>query len=126
VIVVQCGADSLFGDPIDLKNQFNVSTSGYCDCIGLVIEKAIPAIFLGGGGYNFANTARLWCSITGMLARKKLTRDIPEHNDFLSYGPSYELASSAGTNTPNKNTAEYATAILSRCLDNLDLLNARE
>jgi len=116
----------LYGDPIDLKNQFNLSTSGYCACIDVIIEKAIPTIFLGGGGYNFSNAARLWCSITAQLTKQKLCRDIPEHNEFLSYGPSYELASSIGVNTPNKNTDDYARSILDKCLSNLDLLESRE
>lgn len=126
VIVAQCGGDSLYGDPIDLKNQFNLSTNGYCDCVRLIVDKDIPTIFLGGGGYNFANTSRLWCSIVGMLTKKKLTKDIPEHNNFLTYGPTYELSSTTGLNTPNKNTSNYASTILKQILENLNNVNTGE
>ena len=55
VIVVQCGGDALHGDPIDLKNQFNLTTTGYCECVKLIINKNIPSIFLGGGMNYFKN-----------------------------------------------------------------------
>lgn len=30
------------------------------------------------GGYNFANTARLWASLTALVAGEKLGEDIPD------------------------------------------------
>ncbi len=49
VIVVQCGADMLFGDPIDPSNPLNVTVSGYLDCMDLLISSKKPMVLLGGG-----------------------------------------------------------------------------
>jgi len=49
VIVTQCGADSLYGDPIDSQNPFNLTLNGYCKCIKSIVDTKIPTIFLGGG-----------------------------------------------------------------------------
>ena len=48
MIVTQCGADSLFGDPIDYSS-FNLTVSGICRCIKTIRESKLPNIFLGGG-----------------------------------------------------------------------------
>jgi len=53
VIVCQCGADSLYGDPIDLQNPFNLTIEGYISCIKQILETRLPAIFLGGGCFSF-------------------------------------------------------------------------
>lgn len=119
VIVAQCGADSLYGDPIDQKNPFNLTIDGYCKCVKNIIDTNIPTIFLGGGGYNFANTARLWCSITGLLVKRQLKNDIPEHDHLMCYGPDYELQISEGL-IKNKNTAEYVNKITNTIIDNLN------
>lgn len=122
VIVTQCGADCLYGDPIDLKNQFNVTTNGFLECIKLIIAKQIPTVFLGGGGYNFANTSRLWCGILGLLIKKKLAKDIPEHEDFLTYGPEYELNTTPGL-IKNNNSQIYANNIMNKVMENLNNVN---
>lgn len=119
VIVTQCGGDSLYGDPIDFNSPFNLTINGYCECVKLIIDKKIPTIFLGGGGYNFANTSRLWCSIIGILVKKKLSKDIPEHENFLKYGPDYELHMSKGL-IKNSNSLEDAENILKKTIANLD------
>ncbi len=121
MIVAQCGGDSLYGDPIDCKSPFNLTITGYCECIKLIIDKKIPSIFLGGGGYNFANTSRLWCSIVGILTKKKLAKDIPEHENFLNYGPEYELQTSKGL-IKNNNSSEDVQNTLNRIIENLDNL----
>lgn len=124
VIVAQCGADALYGDPIDLKNQFNLTTQGYCECVKLIVDKKIPSIFLGGGGYNLANAARLWCSITGLLMKKKLANDIPEHENFLLYGPEYELHTSSSL-IKNKNTQSHAERILTKAFENINNIESK-
>lgn len=118
MIVTQCGADALHGDPIDAQNPFNITVDGYCKCIKSIVDTNIPTIFLGGGGYNFANTARLWCSITGLLAKQDLKRDIPEHEHFLKYGPDYEIGINSG-HIRNKNSIESMNKILERVAENL-------
>lgn len=49
VIVSQCGADSLYADPIDPQNPFNLTLNGYLNCIKLIKASQIPTVFLGGG-----------------------------------------------------------------------------
>jgi acetoin utilization deacetylase AcuC-like enzyme len=49
VIVAQCGADSLYGDPIDRSDPFNLTVNGYSKAIKQILDTNIPAIFLGGG-----------------------------------------------------------------------------
>lgn len=122
MIVTQCGGDSLYGDPIDDKSPFNLTINGYCECIKLIIDKKIPTIFLGGGGYNFANTSRLWCSIVGILTKRKLSKDIPEHDNFLKYGPEYELQMSNG-HIRNNNSSVDAQNILKKVMENLDKID---
>ncbi len=71
------------------------------------------------GGYNFANTARLWASIVGLLTNTQLKNDIPEHDNFLIYGPEYELATSSGM-IRNKNTIDYVNKLSDFVLNNLN------
>lgn len=117
-LVIQCGADSLHNDPIDQKNPFNLTLNGYLKCIRTVMDTDLPAVFLGGGGYHFANTSRLWCSIVALLTEQKLEKDIPEHDYFLSYSPDYELAMSSGL-IRNKNSNEYLDKVSERIADYL-------
>nr|QDG00780.1 histone deacetylase 8-like protein-2 [Brachionus koreanus] len=123
VIVVQCGADSLTGDPIDISDPLNLTLESYTKCIELVINCRLPAIFLGGGGYNFANTSRLWCQLTAtIIGCKELKNDIPEHEMFLKYAPDYELLIEPGK-VRDKNNHEYIDKILSTVVNNLDNIN---
>ena len=46
VMVCQCGADGLAGDPM---NCFNLTARGLCDCVKLLQETNIPLLLLGGG-----------------------------------------------------------------------------
>ena len=77
------------------------------------------------GGYNFANTSRLWCSIIGLLTKIELNKDIPEHENFLSYGPDYELSTSSG-HVKNKNTSVYINNILNKIIENLSQVKCIE
>jgi histone deacetylase 8 len=124
VIVMQCGADSLYNDPIDLNSPFNLTINGYCKCVQLVIDKNIPTIFLGGGGYNFANTSRLWTSITNLIVNNgnnnnQLNNDIPEHEYFLEYKPDYELNISPGL-IKNKNIQSDVNTMVNKIIENLN------
>ena len=46
VVVVQCGADCLAGDPL---GSFNLSIRGMGACIELILEWGLPVLLLGGG-----------------------------------------------------------------------------
>jgi histone deacetylase 1/2 len=62
--VLQCGADTIFGDPI---GQLRISTYAFADCARYVLDAvAVPTVMLGGGGYNVTNTARTWAILTAV------------------------------------------------------------
>ncbi|VDP80502.1 unnamed protein product [Schistosoma curassoni] len=77
-VVVQCGADCLATDPhriFHLTNfypSFNsdcdpeCSLSGYLYAIKKILSWKVPTLILGGGGYNFPDTARLWTRVTAL------------------------------------------------------------
>ncbi|CAH8454608.1 unnamed protein product [Schistosoma turkestanicum] len=110
-IVVQCGADCLATDPHrifhltnfnpDLNTNSNgdseCSLSGYLYAIKKILSWKVPTLILGGGGYNFPDTARLWTRVTALAIEevkgKKITLplEIPEHSYFSRYGPDFEL-----------------------------------
>ena len=92
--------------------------------VQLVIDKNIPTIFLGGGGYNFANTSRLWTSITNLIVNNgnnnnQLNNDIPEHEYFLEYKPDYELNISPGL-IKNKNIQSDVNTMVNKIIENLN------
>lgn len=57
--------------------------------VGLGINKNNN--FLPTGGYNHANTARLWTSLTALVSGVSLDENIPEHQYWTEYGPGYML-----------------------------------
>jgi acetoin utilization deacetylase AcuC-like enzyme len=120
VIVIQCGADSLYGDPSAFKESFNLSSKAYCDCIKLILDTKISTIFLGGGGYNLANTARLWTQLTSLICNnnEQLSNDIPEHDYYLNYSPDYELNVNSSRQVRNENSEDYIREILKTLVNN--------
>ncbi|XP_046963938.1 histone deacetylase 8-like isoform X1 [Vanessa cardui] len=87
-IVVQCGADALARDS---HGGAGLTLDGYCLCIKEVLNVMKPTLLLGGGGYNHANAARLWTSITALVVDQKLDDNIPEHSFWTQYGSDYTL-----------------------------------
>lgn len=122
VLVVQCGADGLSGDRM---NSFNLTLDSYEQSIKRILATNIPVIFLGGGGYNFPNTARLWTLITALSLGKCLDASIPEHDFFLDYGPTYELPITASM-IPNQNSEKAISKNLEIISRNIDQINASD
>ncbi|XP_064627403.1 histone deacetylase 8-like [Lineus longissimus] len=115
-VVCQCGADGLHGDP---HESFNLSHLSLGECVKTILDWNLPTLLLGGGGYNLPNTAKCWTYLTGIVQKKTLDTDIPEHVYFTKYGPDYELAVSTGYRQ-DENTEEYIEEMLAEILDNLD------
>uniref|UniRef100_A0A2C9JYC4 Histone deacetylase n=1 Tax=Biomphalaria glabrata TaxID=6526 RepID=A0A2C9JYC4_BIOGL len=115
-IVMQCGADTLSEDPM---TSFNLTHFGIAKCVCYMLTWNLPTVLLGGGGYHFPNTAKCWTFLTALAAGKKLPVDIPEHEHFLDYGPSYELTTSPG-NKRDLNTDQYLANIVSTIEKNLN------
>ena len=108
IFVVQCGADTLFNDPM---KSFNLTSKSLLNCIQQIINLNKPILFLGGGGYHIADTARLWTLITGLCLNQTLDEDIPEHEYFSYYGPDFTLETWPG-NRANKNTSTYLDSLI--------------
>ncbi|GIY35047.1 histone deacetylase 8 [Caerostris extrusa] len=76
IVVCQCGADTLAGDPFA---AFNLTLRAPAECIKLFKSWNIPLLVLGGGGYNAVNTARCWTYLLSLLVNKTVESDIPDH-----------------------------------------------
>ncbi|XP_064112963.1 histone deacetylase 8-like [Macrobrachium nipponense] len=92
-IVCQCGADVISGDPL---GGANITPEGFKSAIRHVLNLSKPTLFLGGGGYNKINAAKLWTLVTASILNIPLSPEIPEHQYFPHYGPSFELEVTAG------------------------------
>ncbi|KAI0217672.1 Histone deacetylase 8 [Lamellibrachia satsuma] len=114
-VVCQCGADGLAGDPME---SFNLTPSACSRCVQHLLAWNIPLLLVGGGGYNFANTARCWTILTSLVTGRQLASEIPEHDAFTEYGPDFELDLQAG-NMINRNTKEYIEVVLQQVEENL-------
>ncbi|CAH8833313.1 unnamed protein product [Trichobilharzia szidati] len=144
-IVVQCGADCLATDPHRIFNLTNFyptsdtdsdcksedSLSGYLYAMKKILSWKIPTLILGGGGYNFSDTARLWTRITALaieeVKAKKITLspEIPEHSYFSRYGPDFELDidyfSHQSYNKPDDNIKQHHHRLLEQLCNYADL-----
>lgn len=92
-IVAQFGADGLTGDPM---NSFNLTPKSLVHGVKLLMQFNVPLLLLGGGGYHHVNTAKCWTQLTAAACHTHLLNDIPDHCNFLQYGPLFELAIDPG------------------------------
>ncbi|XP_068623387.1 histone deacetylase 8-like [Battus philenor] len=118
-IVMQCGADALVGDP---HGGACLTEQGYIMCLQKVLAENKPVILLGGGGYNHPNAAKLWVTLTSVAAGIKLDENIPEHDDWLQYGPHY-LLSIQPSLTKDLNTDDYLNKCVKKIKYNLESTN---
>lgn len=116
VIICQCGADTLSGDRM---SSFNLTLSSYEHCLETLMSFNTPLMLLGGGGYNLANTSKLWTLLTSKVIGKKLEKIIPDHELFLYYGPDYELSITESL-IPNNNNEQNIEEKLKIILQNID------
>lgn len=98
----------LSGDPI---GTFSLTPHGLGDIVRYVLHLGMPTLLLGGGGYNFPNTARFWTICTALAIDENLTNEIPEHDKFKYYGPDFDLTVTPG-NRPNENSENSIEEIL--------------
>ncbi|KAI5634065.1 histone deacetylase domain-containing protein [Phthorimaea operculella] len=115
-MVVQCGADALARDP---HGGAGLTLRGYCSCVQRVLDKRKPTILLGGGGYKHPNAARLWTSLTALVTGVELDENIPEHEDWTSYGPDYMLPVQP-TLARDANKKSYLDNCLATIIGNLE------
>ena len=64
-IILQCGADSLAGDPITQLELSEKSHHMAAKSLSLIAEKCCQGklVALGGGGYNLDNIAKAWTAV---------------------------------------------------------------
>uniref|UniRef100_A0A2L2YGI7 Histone deacetylase n=1 Tax=Parasteatoda tepidariorum TaxID=114398 RepID=A0A2L2YGI7_PARTP len=120
VIVCQCGADTLAGDPFA---AFNLTLKAPSECIRLFKSWNLPLLILGGGGYNAVNTARCWTYLLSILVDKTIESDIPDHKYLMKYGPDYEIHICPRT-MPNRNSTEHLKLITDTVLRNIDYIQS--
>lgn len=106
-VVVQCGVDGLAGDPYATWNWSLGESEGSLGwCIDRICNHwQTKILLLGGGGYHSPNAARAWAYLTSIALGQPLSldTDIPDHNAFPLYAPSFTLDIPSG-NTSDQNT----------------------
>lgn len=86
-IVVTCGADGIYGDPV---NEWNLTPYSLSECINSLVSLG-PLLLLGGGGYNNCVTAKTWAAVLSKLSDTLLPTDVPEHEFYADYAPAFEM-----------------------------------
>ncbi|XP_020166446.1 histone deacetylase 19-like [Aegilops tauschii subsp. strangulata] len=77
-VVLQCGADSLYGDRL---GEFRLSVKGHAGCVSYLRSFNVPLLLLGGGGYTVNHVASCWCYETAVAVgkEKEISDEIPFH-----------------------------------------------
>ncbi|KAI4988946.1 hypothetical protein ZWY2020_036263 [Hordeum vulgare] len=77
-VVLQCGADSLYGDRL---GNFRLSVKGHAGCVSYLRSFNVPLLLLGGGGYTINHVASCWCYETAVAVGKEegISDEIPFH-----------------------------------------------
>eukprot|EP00111_Clytia_hemisphaerica_P021601 TCONS_00063523-protein len=120
LIVSQCGADMLNGDPL---GGFNLTENCLPRCFKKIQAIGLPLLVLGGGGYHLPNTARCWLKLIASLLDVDVDDNIPEHEHLEKYGPDFSLEISP-SNRKDENTIEYLNSMLEDVLENLSFSSA--
>ena len=78
-IVLQSGADSLVGDTI---GGFNLSIKGHGKAFKYVLDKNLPTVCLGGGGYTVENVSRCWAYESAIAIGAQLDDFLPKNLEY--------------------------------------------
>jgi acetoin utilization protein AcuC len=80
-LVLCCGADCLAGDPLSKMELSNVAL---WDAVDSLIEKRLPTVILGGGGYNPWTVTRYWAGMWGRISGQAFPERLPQEAvDYL-------------------------------------------
>ncbi|KAL1914788.1 uncharacterized protein VTP21DRAFT_7880 [Calcarisporiella thermophila] len=99
-VVVQCGADGLYGDRIA---EWNLSIASFANCVQHIVDWGKPTLLLGGGGYNHANVARCYAYTLSLILGRKIDEELPDHPYLHLYAPDYRLSVTEEGNTSDRN-----------------------
>ncbi|MBI4773580.1 MAG: acetoin utilization protein AcuC [Deltaproteobacteria bacterium] len=75
VIVAQLGVDSFRTDPLA---SLDLTTNGFCEAVGMIVDLKRPLLALGGGGYETSNVARAWTLAWAIMNDIELPEDLPD------------------------------------------------
>ncbi|CAD5113386.1 DgyrCDS2559 [Dimorphilus gyrociliatus] len=114
-IVLQCGVDGLSRDP---TAAFNLTDGAFVHVAKKLNDLDVPIIMLGGGGYDEINAAKCWTAVTAAVCDTELPEDIPEHEYFTEYGPSFDMGVEEGK-LKNLNDENYINSVLEKISANL-------
>ncbi|KAJ6235992.1 histone deacetylase 2 [Anaeramoeba flamelloides] len=116
-IVLQCGADSLSGDPL---GTFNLTLKGHGKCVQYIRNLNKPMLVLGGGGYKISNVSRCWTYETSLLIDDlELPNEIPEHKFYEYYRTDYKLHIQPQQNLKNLNEIKFLEQQYIKIYENL-------
>uniref|UniRef100_A0A7S3PHC6 histone deacetylase n=1 Tax=Aplanochytrium stocchinoi TaxID=215587 RepID=A0A7S3PHC6_9STRA len=87
-IVFVCGADCLKNDP---RGGLNLHHTNVTSCARYLNDLEKPMLVLGAGGYSFTHASKCWAAVTATILGVDTPDDIPEHEYFECYGPSWRF-----------------------------------
>lgn len=73
-LVLCCGADCLAGDPLSTMEFSNVAL---WDTVDRLLGYGLPAVILGGGGYNPWTVTRYWAGLWGRISGQDFPERLP-------------------------------------------------
>jgi acetoin utilization protein AcuC len=74
-LVLCCGADCLADDPLSKMELSNVIL---WDAVDRLMEKGLPTVILGGGGYNPWTVTRYWAGMWGRICGREFPEELPQ------------------------------------------------
>lgn len=117
-IVLQCGVDGLSRDP---TAAFNLTDQAFVRIAKNLKSMGLPLLVLGGGGYDEINAAKCWTAVTAALCEIEIPEDVPEHDYFTEYGPSFDMGVEEGK-LKNLNDENYIESLVKTISENLSKL----
>ncbi|KAJ6249079.1 histone deacetylase hos2-related [Anaeramoeba flamelloides] len=120
-IVLQCGADSLYGDRL---GSFNLDIKGHGECVKYIRNKNLPLLVLGGGGYTPKNVAKCWAYETGILVgQNNLNDQLPETVYSSYFGENNHLYTlDSKTDFKDQNTKRRLESTYQQICENLRII----
>ncbi|KAJ3037728.1 Histone deacetylase 8 [Rhizophlyctis rosea] len=104
-IVMECGTDGVVSDPLVGNDGWSLTVRGIAQAVehvlsfrvskdGKEVEKPVPTMLLGGGGYSNTTCARVWGVCTGVACLggvESIGEDVPEHELLEFYGAGFGI-----------------------------------
>jgi len=87
-IVITCGADALYGDPLSGLSLSNVAL---WNAVQRLIDGVPHVVVLGGGGYNPWTLARCWSGLWARLSGREIPLVLPEAARLILSGLACDL-----------------------------------